>query len=116
MRSLICAGIALCTQGYYAGYTAQRRFFHVRALSAIRPLSLSGFSNPSWTSFRSQGKQLNRGECYGLTILPIFEGGSYTAENRFSLGATEHIRFTGDLHCRLRDVADSDNVRIEITR
>jgi hypothetical protein len=63
---------------------------------------------------RVGGKCLNRGQCYGFTILPIFEGRSYMSENRFPVSATEHIRFTGDMHLQLRDVSDGDSVEIVV--
>ena len=74
------------------------------------------FLEPVVDELRSQGKRLSIGECYGFTILPIFEGGSYTAGNRFCLSATEHIRLTGDVHSQLRDVPDGGSVRIDITK
>jgi hypothetical protein len=74
------------------------------------------FLEPVVDELRSQGKKLSPGECYGFTVLPIFEGGSYAAGNRFCLTATEHIQLTGDVHWQLRDVADGGSVQIDITK
>jgi len=74
------------------------------------------FLEPVVDELQSQGKRLKRGQCYGFTILPIFKEGSYTAENRFCLAATEHIRLTGDVHSQLRDAPDSASVRIAIRK
>jgi hypothetical protein len=70
------------------------------------------FLEPVVNELRHQGKVLEAGQCYGFTILPIFEEGSYGAANRCALSAAEHIRFTGDLHHQLRDVSDGTTVRI----
>jgi hypothetical protein len=72
------------------------------------------FLEPVVDELVSQGKSLVRGQCYGFTILPIFEQGSYDASNRFCITATEHIRFTGSMHRQLKDMQDGETVRIEV--
>jgi hypothetical protein len=72
------------------------------------------FLEPVVNELRSEGKQLDRGQCYGFTILPIFQQGSYEASNRFCLTATEHIRVTGAMHLQLKDMADGETVQIEV--
>jgi hypothetical protein len=73
------------------------------------------FLEPVVEELREQGNRLGRGQCYGFTILPIFQEGSYAAPNRFCLDAIEHIRLTGSMHFKLADVADGESVRIKVT-
>jgi hypothetical protein len=73
------------------------------------------FLEPVVDELRKQGKVLEPGQCYGFTILPIFNEGSYGAANRFALGAAEHIRLTGDLHRQLREVPDGATVQIRVS-
>jgi hypothetical protein len=72
------------------------------------------FLEPVVDELRLQGKQLESGQCYGFTILPIFEGGSYTSENRFRVSAAEHIRFTGEMHLQMRDVPDGGRLKVQL--
>lgn len=72
------------------------------------------FLAPVVDELRLQGKTLARGQCYGFTVLPVFKEGSYKAENRFILGALEHIRYTGDMHLQIKDLRDGDRVSIEV--
>lgn len=71
---------------------------------------------PVVDELRIQGRALGQGQCYGFTILPIFQEGSYTAENRFVLSVQEHIGFTGDMHSQLQDVSDGQAVEIVLTK
>lgn len=54
------------------------------------------------------------GQCYGFTILPIFEGGKYTVENAFVVPAREWFTWTGSTHEKVRDVPNGGQVRIKI--
>ena len=69
---------------------------------------------PLVEELQSEGKTLGQGQCYGFTILPVFQEGSYRAENRFMLSALEHVRFTGDMHRQIQDLSDGDKVRIKV--
>jgi hypothetical protein len=61
---------------------------------------------------RDLGKIPGPGQCYGLTILPIFKGGRYDVENAFVLAAREWLTGTGSLHHQLLDVPDGAQVKI----
>ena len=61
------------------------------------------------------GKVPGTGECYGLTILPIFKGGTYTVDNAFVVPVREWLSLTGSMHEQMRDVPDGAQVRIQIT-
>jgi hypothetical protein len=60
------------------------------------------------------GKVPGPGQCYGLTILPVFEGGKYSAENVFVLPAREWLTLTASMHEQLREVPDGSQIRIKI--
>ena len=60
------------------------------------------------------GRALAPGQCFGFTILPVFEEGSYAADNRFPLSAIEHVRVTGDIHAQIQGVDDGQQVRLSI--
>lgn len=72
------------------------------------------FLEPVVDELRAKGTKLRSGECYGFTILPVFEEGSYKAENRFALSVAEHLRFTGDIHSQVKGLTDGDRVRIKV--
>lgn len=60
------------------------------------------------------GKVRGPGQCYGATILPIFEGGAYTVENMFVVSAREWLGMTGSMHEQMRDVPDGGKVVIRV--
>jgi hypothetical protein len=72
------------------------------------------FLEPVVDELRAAGKCLGTGQCYGFTILPIFQEGEYGAANRFCLTAREHIKATGDLHLQLKEIPDGQGVQIRI--
>jgi hypothetical protein len=53
-----------------------------------------------------RGKIPAPGQCYGLTILPVFNGGLYDVENAFVLTAREWLTSTGSIHHQLLDLPD----------
>ena len=69
---------------------------------------------PVVEELRANGKELGPGQCYSFTILPVFEEGSYKAENRFVLPVTEHLRVTGAIHSEINGLTDGDKVRIKV--
>lgn len=69
---------------------------------------------PVISELRRGGKLLASGQCYGFTILPIFREGSYKAENRFMLSDLEHIRYTGAMHLKLKEVPDDQSVEVKV--
>ncbi len=71
---------------------------------------------PVVDELRAAGMELEPGQCYGFTILPVFVEGSYKADNRFVLSVAEHLRITGSIHSQIKDVADGDKVRIEVIK
>jgi hypothetical protein len=60
------------------------------------------------------GKKPGPDQCYGLTILPIFEGGRYVVENVFVTPRREWIGYTGSLHRQIQDLSDNTKVRIVV--
>lgn len=52
------------------------------------------------------------GQCYGLTVLPIFKGGTYTLDNIFVCPITEWFGLTGDLHRQVAELPDGAEVRL----
>ena len=68
---------------------------------------------PVVDELRANGKELGPGQCYSFTILPVFEEGSYKAENRFVLPVVEHLRVTGDIHSKIKGLMDGDKVQIQ---
>jgi hypothetical protein len=46
-----------------------------------------------------------------LTILPVFEGGTYPVENVFVVSAREWLIFTASMHEQLRKIPDGSQVR-----
>jgi hypothetical protein len=73
------------------------------------------FLGPLVEQLHAAGKIAGDGQCYGATILPIFEGGVYSVENMFVLSAREWLSVTGSMHLQMRDVPDGGKVRIEVT-
>lgn len=69
---------------------------------------------PVVEELRAGGKELGPGQCYSFTILPVFEEGSYKADNRFLLPVLEHLRVTGDVHSQINGLTDGDKVRIKV--
>jgi hypothetical protein len=59
------------------------------------------------------GKIPGPGQCYGLTILPVFEGGTYSVENVFVISAREWLTFTASMHEQLREIPDGSQVTIK---
>ena len=68
---------------------------------------------PIVRAFEAANGPLDDNNCLGYTTLPIL-GGSYTAENRYSLAVAEHASFTGDVHRQIRDLPDGAQVRFRI--
>ena len=60
------------------------------------------------------GKIPKPGQCYGLTILPVFEGGKYIVDNVFVLSAREWLTATASMHDQLRAIPDGAQVKIKI--
>jgi len=58
------------------------------------------------------GKRPGPGQCYGLTILPVFAEGRYTVENVFVLSVREWLTATGAVHRQLRDCPDGARVKL----
>lgn len=73
------------------------------------------FLPPFVERLHAAGKRANAGQCYGMTILPVFEGGAYTVENAFVVSLREWLIYTGDVHRQLRDVPEGGQVRIKVT-
>ena len=69
---------------------------------------------PVVDELRASGKYLGPGQCYSFTILPVFEEGSYKAENRVVLPVVAHLRVTGDMLSQIKGLADGDKVRIKV--
>jgi hypothetical protein len=60
------------------------------------------------------GKTPGPGQCYGLTILPVFEGGRYDVENAFVLSAREWLTVTASLHHQILGIPDGAQVKIKV--
>jgi hypothetical protein len=63
---------------------------------------------------RAHANELGPGQCYSFTILPVFEEGSYTADNRIVISVVEHLRVTGDILSQINGLTDGDKVRIKV--
>lgn len=72
------------------------------------------FLPPLVEQLRDAGKIAAPGQCYGFTILPIFEGGKYTVENAFVVSAREWLTWTGSAHEQVRDVPNGGQVRMKV--
>jgi hypothetical protein len=53
-------------------------------------------------------------QCYGMTILPIFEGGRYEVENAYVVQRREWVGYTGSMHHQIRDLPDGAKVQIVV--
>ena len=62
------------------------------------------------------GKRPGPDQCYGLTILPIFEGGRYVVENVFITPRREWLSYTGSLYRQMKDLPDGAKVQIVVDR
>ncbi len=60
------------------------------------------------------GKIPGPGQCYGMTILPIFEEGRFTIDNAFVLSAREWLAATGSMHEQMRGLPDGAKVQLKI--
>jgi hypothetical protein len=60
------------------------------------------------------GKRPGPGQCYGLTILPVFAEGRYTVDNVFVLSAREWLTVTGSMHRQIQDLPDGAQVAIKV--
>jgi hypothetical protein len=70
---------------------------------------------PLVKALRRSGKILDRGQCYGFKILPIFAEGSYELDNIYATSAAEHSSVTGMLHRQIRDLPDGATVELKVT-
>lgn len=71
---------------------------------------------PSFVSeLREAGLQPDARQCYGLTILPIFEGGTYKAGNVFVCSVQEWFSVTGSIHRQVANIPDGGSVRFVVT-
>jgi len=61
------------------------------------------------------GKVPGAGQCFGLTILPIFEGGKYDVGNVWVAPIREWLLYTGSMHLQLKDIPDGGKVEIVVT-
>jgi hypothetical protein len=73
------------------------------------------FLVPLVQQLRDAGMIPNENQCYGFTILPIFEGGACTVENTFLVPRAEWLSFTGSFHRQMSEVPDGAKVRIVAT-
>lgn len=48
-------------------------------------------------ALRAHGKHLLPGQLYGYSVLPVFEGGSFSVENMLPVNAAEHYALSGEL-------------------
>jgi hypothetical protein len=70
---------------------------------------------PAFVSeLRAAGRRPDERHCYGLTVLPIFQGGTYTADNVFVCPINEWFSHTGSVHRQVSDVPDGGRVRLII--
>lgn len=60
------------------------------------------------------GEELELGQCYGYTVLPIFKEGSYDASNRYCIDALEFIRFAAYVHSQVKDMPDGSSVQLVV--
>jgi len=88
---------------------------------------LGGDRDPAWDSqieewfltnlvarLHDAGKRPAPGQCYGLTVLPVFEGGRYEVDNIFVVSAVEWLTHTASIHNQLRDLPDGGQVAIKV--
>jgi hypothetical protein len=68
---------------------------------------------PVVDELRANGMELEPGQCYSFTVLPVFAEGSYEADNRFVPSVAEHLQITGSIHFQIKGLADGDKVRID---
>lgn len=70
---------------------------------------------PSFVNeLRALGLQPDSHQCYGLTTLPIFAGGTYTANNVFICPVREWFIYTGDIHRQVANLTDGERVRLVV--
>lgn len=63
----------------------------------------------------AQGKGLAADQCYTYAVLPIFEEGSFSAENMYPVMAAEHFSMSGQTHERIRKLPDGAQVQVIIS-
>ena len=63
---------------------------------------------------RSQGKVLAEDQCYTYAVLPIFSGGSFSAENMHPAMAAQHFSTSGHTHESIRKLPDGAQVQLII--
>jgi len=63
-------------------------------------------------AMRDGGALLGAGRCLGFKRLPIL-GGTYTAENRYAIAASEWYGFSGDLHHQIDGLPDGTRVELK---
>ena len=66
------------------------------------------------TELRAAGLRPDARQCYGLTTLPIFEGGTYAADNAFVCSIHEWFSFTGSIHGQVSGMPDGGSVRLVV--
>lgn len=60
-----------------------------------------------------QGTTLTSGDCYGFVLSPVL-GGAYSCDNIRTYRVADYLETAGSIHDQLRDVADGDQVILEI--
>ncbi len=63
---------------------------------------------------QSEGKTLRVGQCYSYFTLPVFEHGSFSAENMYALDAAQHYANSAKIHLQLRGLQDGSEVTVFI--
>jgi Domain of unknown function (DUF1851) len=67
------------------------------------------------TYLKSEGKVLAHDECYSFHTLPVFEQGSFSAENMFVSSAKVHFETSAEVIRQLRSLKDGAKVNILIS-
>ena len=67
-------------------------------------------------SLRLAGKRPGPVQCYGFTILPVFEGGTYSEENVFLVPVREWLIYTASMHKKLLQVPEGGQRRIRVLK
>lgn len=107
-----------CSSGIVEHVAASEPEFH--AFLSEERTDLWEYSVEDWfmpaliEQLRAAGKTLGAGQCYGLSIRSILEGGFYDVDNTLAVPASEWLTATGAIHEQIRHLPAGSRVKINV--
>ncbi|RAZ89105.1 hypothetical protein DPM33_19260 [Mesorhizobium hawassense] len=72
------------------------------------------FLPPLVVRLHAAGKKPKAGECFGFTILPVFDEGKFDIKNMFVVPVREQFIGMAEVHRQINELPDGSRVRIKV--